>query len=141
MKKHFILKHSNKMNRITKKIKEIIRSEKEILFAYLHGSFLEKEKYRDIDMGVYLDEKKIMGIDIVDYEIALSLKLEKKLRMPVDVKVINFAPLSFKYNVSCGLLLFSRDESKREEFLSRTWGEYFDFLPVSKIYLKEVLSA
>lgn len=129
------------MNKIRKKIKEIIRSEKSILFAYLHGSFLEKEKYEDIDIGVYLDRKKISRIDIVDYEIALSLKIERELKIPVDVRVINFAPLSFKYNVSCGLLLFSNDEQEREEFLSRTWGEYFDFLPVSKIYLREVLSA
>jgi predicted nucleotidyltransferase len=129
------------MNKIVKKIKEIISLEEPIVFAYLHGSFLEKEKYEDIDIGIYLNEKREKKIDILDYEIALSLKMEKKLNIAVDVRVINFAPLGFKYNVSCGLLLLSRDELKREDFLARIWDEYFDFLPMSEIYLKEVLNA
>lgn len=135
------MKLSNKMNKIIKKMKEIIYLKKEILFAYLHGSFLEKEKFEDIDIAIYLDEQMIKEIDIIDYEIALSLKIEKEFKIPVDVRILNFASLSFKYNVSCGLLLFSKDEYKREEFLCKTWKEYFDFLPVAKIYLKEVLSA
>lgn len=129
------------MDKVIKKISEILSAKDEVLFTYLYGSFIEKEIFKDIDIALYLDEKMINEIDIVDYEIDLSLQIEKELKIPVDVKIINFAPLSFRYSVSCGFLLFSRDESKREEFLCNTWKEYFDFLPIAKIYLKEVLSA
>jgi len=129
-----------KKNKIIQQIKKFLFEEKAILFAYLHGSFLSENKFNDVDIGVYLDGRMIEDIKTVDFEISLSLKIEKLLKLPVDVKVINFAPLSFRYQVSCGYLLFSHDELKREEFLCKTWGEYFDFLPISRLYLKEVLS-
>jgi uncharacterized protein len=111
------------------------------LFAYLHGSFLESKTFQDIDVAVYLEETTKYDINIIEYEIALSLLVEKQLRMAADVKALNWAPLSFRYNVSRGLLLLSRDELKREDFLCATWMEYFDFLPISKAYVREVLSA
>lgn len=132
---------TEEMDKKIKKILKIICQKEEVVFVYLYGSFIEKENFKDIDIALYLDEKKINEIDIIDYEIDLSLQIEKELKIPVDIKIINSAPLSFRYSVSCGLLLFSRDESKREEFLCNTWKEYFDFLPIAKIYLKEVLSA
>jgi len=105
----------------------LLFKDKEILFAYLHGSFLEQAEFNDIDVGLCLDEKSIPEIDPVDYEILLSLKLEKEIEGTVDVKILNFPPLCFKYQVSCGKLLFSRNELKREEFLCSVWREYFDF--------------
>lgn len=129
------------MRNIIEKILETISQKREVLFAYLHGSFLEKGDFKDIDIALYLDEEITDKIGILQYEIDTSLQIEKELKIPVDVKILNLAPLSFKYNVSCGSLIFSRDESKREEFLCNTWMEYFDFLPIARVYLKEVLSA
>jgi predicted nucleotidyltransferase len=128
--------------KIIEKLKSAISEEKDILFAYLHGSFLNNEEnYKDIDIGLYLNENILSKIDHIDYEISFSLRLEKIIGIPVDIKILNFSPICFKYNVSLGYLLFSCDEEKREEFLCKVWDEYFDFLPISKIYLKEVLDA
>jgi hypothetical protein len=110
-----------------------------IAFAYLHSSFLNQEKFSDIDIAVYIDEKVIGQVDMFDLEVNIGLEIERELRVPVDVKVLNFAPLSFKYQASCGELLFSRDEDKREEFLCNTWAQYFDFLPIAQGYLQELL--
>lgn len=126
-------------DKINQQLKKVLFEEGKILFGYLHGSFLTEGKFNDIDLALYLDERTAKKIKPVDFEIALALKIEKILNLPVDVKLLNFAPLSFKYQASCGHLLFSRDESKREEFLCKTWDEYFDFLPSAKVYLKEVL--
>ena len=123
---------------IIKKIREHLSLRKEILFAYLYGSFLEGKDFKDIDVGIYLDEEKLTKIDSIDYEITLSLSLQKEIKIPFDVKIINLAPLSFKYHVTLGYLLFCRDEAKREEFLCHTWMLYFDFLPAAKNYLREV---
>ena len=126
---------------IIKTLSKIISLKEDILFAYLHGSFLEKGNFEDIDIAVYLEDRRATQIDIIEYEITSSLAIEKELKMPLDVKILNDAPLSFRYHVSCGLLLFSKDESKREEFLCDTWKKYFDFLPIAKLYLREALSA
>lgn len=122
-------------------LSQTLSQRNEILFAYLHGSFLKSKTFQDIDVAVYLEETTKHDINIIEYEIALSLLVEKQLRMAADVKALNWAPLSFRYNVSRGLLLLSKDELKRENFLCATWMEYFDFLPISKAYVREVLSA
>ena len=134
---------------IVENIKRCLLNRKEILFAYVLGTFLDSDDFNDIDVALFLDEKKMKTIDTIDYEINTSLLLENQIKpvkkikryVPVDVKIINCAPLSFKYSVSRGSLLFSKDEEAREEFLCRTWQEYFDFLPVANKYLKEVLNA
>jgi predicted nucleotidyltransferase len=127
--------------KIIQRLKEILIKEKSILFAYLHGSFLSDEEFNDIDLALYLDEKAANEIEPVDFEISLSLRIGESLKMPVDVKLLNYAPLGFRYQVTKGYLLVSHLDVKREEFLCKTWSEYFDFQPIPKIYLKEVLSA
>lgn len=131
----------NRIEAVKRTLSQILFQKDEILFAYLCGSFLESETFHDIDVAVYLEESMKNKIDIVEYEIALSLFIERQLRAPVDVRILNWAPLSFRYNASQGLLLLSKDESKREDFMCATWMEYFDFLPISKRYVREVLSA
>ena len=126
---------------IIEKIKDILINEDSIIFCYIHGSFLDKDACNDIDLAIYIDENALERSGSLDAEISLSLKIEKKVKKAVDVKILNFSPLSFRYHASAGYLLFDKDEPQREEFLCRTWTEYFDFLPISKIYLREILSA
>jgi hypothetical protein len=128
-------------NKIIGKLSNIISQKKDITFAYLHGSCLNQQKFNDIDIGIYVDEKVTGFIDLVDFEISMGLEIGKVTRIPVDVKILNFAPLGFKYHTSCGKLLFSRDEDKRIEFLCNTWLQYFDFRHIAQVYLQEVLSA
>lgn len=127
--------------KIVQQLKEIISMEGGVIFAYLHGSFLEGEKFNDIDIAVELDEGSNTPADIVNFEFSLSSKIERVIKLSIDIKVLNKAPLAFRYQAACGRLLFSRDELAREEYLCRTWSEYFDFLPISRLYLSEVLNA
>jgi hypothetical protein len=39
------------------------------------------------------------------------------------------------------MLLLTKDESTRESFLNKTWSEYFDFQPLSRIYLEDLTRA
>ena len=127
--------------KIIHKLKNLLEEEEIFIFAYLHGSILGEDEYNDVDIALYLDEKAVKKIDPVDFEISYSLRLEKYLNVPIDVKILNYAPLSFRYHATRRYLLFSRDDLIREEFLCRTWSEYFDFKPVSKIYLREIFFA
>lgn len=127
--------------RLIQQLKEVLSKEKGIVFAYLHGSFLGEEEFNDIDIALYLAESAARGIEPVDFEISLALRIERILKIPIDVKVLNYAPLSFRYHVTRGNLLVNHLDLIREEFLCKTWSEYFDFQPLAKVYLKEVLHA
>ncbi|GCC11512.1 hypothetical protein IPdc08_01567 [archaeon] len=130
-------------HQLSKKEKKVIKNaihsllaiEKEVVFAYLYGSFLSAAWFRDIDIAVFVDEKKIDRKDVIDYEISLSLELEKELHLPMDVKVLNYAPLSFRYEVTKGEVIFSRNEEVRFTFLELTWHRYLDFAPVEKQFI------
>jgi predicted nucleotidyltransferase len=126
---------------VVQKLKDSLAREKKVIFAYLHGSFVHQDEFNDVDVAVYIYSSPGEMIDVADYEVSLSLRLEEALNLPVDVKVLNEAALSFRYHVSRGLLLLSRDDSIREDFLQRTWSEYLDFLPLSRIYLEELTRA
>jgi len=134
-----ILKDAAK-NKIIRELRNRLSQEKNIVFAYVHGSFLDKNDFNDIDIAIFLNQKTAAP-NPVDFEISLSLKLEKSLDVSVDVKILNFAPLSFRYHASKGELILDRDMAIREDFLCRTWSDYFDFKPVAKIYLREAVGA
>ncbi|WP_202318640.1 nucleotidyltransferase domain-containing protein [Archaeoglobus neptunius] len=120
-----------------KKIKEILAEGDEVIFAYLHGSF--NEIYiRDVDIAVYVDESKVE--DFLDYELKLSAEIEKTVRLPVDVKVLNSAPLSFKYRAVKGELLISKNEEVRLRFIEKTLMEYLDFKPIEEKIIAEILT-
>jgi predicted nucleotidyltransferase len=127
--------------RTVRKLKDFLSKRDDVVFAYLHGSFVQGEEFRDVDVAVFLGGRFLQSTDLVEYEISLSLQLEKELRLPADVKILNTAPLSFRYHATLGTLLLTRDESVRENYLNRTWSEYFDFLPLSRIYQEELTRA
>lgn len=124
-----------------RKLKEWLTPLEEIVFAYLHGSFIKGGTFRDIDVAIFLRPDAPAPSDDVEKEISLSLRLEKTLGLPADVKILNRAPLSFRYHASRGTLLLSRDESAREDFLNRTWSEYFDFAQRARIYQEDLTRA
>ncbi|NYB53089.1 MAG: nucleotidyltransferase domain-containing protein [Methanobacteriaceae archaeon] len=122
---------------LKKKLSEKIRTHPEILFCYIHGSIMDSSWFRDVDLAVYLKEDSIE--DVYTYETKVSLELESLVGLPVDVKVLNVAPLSFQYQVSKGEVLFTRDEDTRTSFLERTWLLYLDLKPVREEYYRELL--
>jgi hypothetical protein len=124
---------------IKKGLGSILAGRKEVIFAYLYGGFLSAAWFRDLDIAVFMDEKKVGIREALDYEISLSLEIEKMLRLPIDVKVLNYAPLSFRYEVTKGEVIFSRDEEARFTFLEETWHRYQDFAPVEKQFIREML--
>ncbi len=114
----------------------------EIIFAYVHGSFAEGSPFRDIDIAIYVDDQTIARDDAIDYGLNISTKAEMKTGiLPLDVKVINYAPVGFKFYATKGQLLFSKDEEIRCEFLEKTWKRYFDLLPKRRQILLDLVSA
>jgi len=109
----------------------------EILFAYLHGSFLTNEAFSDIDLAVYLRE---VPASALEYELNMEIILEKAVKgFPIDVRLLNGAPLSFQFSVvKGGMPILGRNQIERADFQERTIKNYFDFAPFRKRYLQEV---
>jgi predicted nucleotidyltransferase len=109
----------------------------DLLFAYVHGSFITDEKFRDIDVAIYL---KAAPLSQLQMEIELETELANIDKCPVDVEILNDAPLSFRYNViKHGKPLVVIDDDARSDFEESTFSHYFDFAPYRKLYLKEAL--
>jgi predicted nucleotidyltransferase len=125
---------------IVEKIKSYLQGRPDILFAYLHGSFFSGDRFRDIDIAVYLKPPFPSPLQIeLDMEGELGKEVE---RYPVEVRVLNDAPLSFRYNViRHGEPIVVLDDDLRCDFMEATLSRYFDFAPFRKMYLKEVLGS
>ncbi|HBV96291.1 MAG TPA: hypothetical protein DEF36_04500 [Desulfotomaculum sp.] len=140
-KKAYIISSENK-NTLLNNLTITLQENRVITFAYIHGSFFTEDTFRDIDIAVYMDEQATR--DKASYtrrEIALEMEIEKMFNYPFDIRILNNAPLSFRYNVlKNGKLLFSKNEDLSANFAARTMSDYIDFLPYRKRYLKEVLN-
>jgi predicted nucleotidyltransferase len=115
-----------------------LQNRPEILFAILYGSAAEGLPFRDLDIGLFVDRVSVPASVDLDYAFALADELEQVVPHPVDVRVINDAPLPFRYNVSRGIPLVVNDKEVFTRFLEQTWDEFLDFQPVAIQYLKEL---
>ncbi len=122
---------------IQRKITHILQHRTEIRFAFLYGSAAEDRPFRDVDIALFVDRATVLPENDWDYACDVADELEKVVPYPVDVRVINHAPLSFRYQVSRGTPLFVRDRPALFCFLERTWDLFFDFQPTAMQYLKE----
>ena len=125
---------------IVKEITSVMSGQPEIVFAFLHGSFLDGSFFRDIDLGIFV--KGIDSADFWDYEARLCQQIEEALNnlFLVELKVINKAPLSFCYHVIRGQILFVRDEGSLTEFMARVARSYLDMAPIRHRYMIEAMS-
>ena len=129
-----------KKGHIVTQLVRMLEQRKEIIFSMLHGSFINNDRFRDIDVAVWLTGDKMDPNDTLDYELRLSVEISYALNLPVDVKVLNFAPLGFQYSAVSGRLLTCTDDDFRVDTIVSIWNQYFDFLPKSKEFLLEMIS-
>jgi uncharacterized protein len=116
-----------------------LETRKEIALAVLHGSFLLGGTYRDIDVAVWLGPGLPSPGERFRYALDLSVSLHLGLGLPIDVRVLNDAPLAFRYHALQGRPLVTRDETFLDELRARTWDDYLDFQPYARQYLREAL--
>lgn len=124
--------------RITDRLKACLETLPNIAFAYLHGSFVTSDRFRDVDIAVYYRATPVFPLN-TELELETTLGRETG-KYPVDVRVLNGAPVSFRYNViKCGQPMVVNDEDARADFVEATLSSYFDFAPFRRMYLREAL--
>ncbi|MEW6621335.1 MAG: nucleotidyltransferase domain-containing protein [bacterium] len=112
----------NQRQKIIEKIKQSLLNKNEIVFAFIFGSFLDGPSFRDIDIGIYLDN--IEKGDIFNSELELSEIVAKDSNLLFDIieiKVLNFAPGYFLNNIfNRGQLLFCKNYQLLTEMIENT---------------------
>ncbi|MFN2303215.1 MAG: type VII toxin-antitoxin system MntA family adenylyltransferase antitoxin [Anaerolineales bacterium] len=135
----YTLKSSQK-EVVVKKISATLHREcDDITVAYLFGSFVTEDTFSDIDLGVVTN---IEPNSPLNYEFNLESKLESVIKYPMDIRILNRAPLSFCQNViRNGRIVLDRDPNSRADFEGLILKQYFDFAPFRRRYLSEVKNA
>jgi predicted nucleotidyltransferase len=106
-----------------------------IAAAYLFGSMARGTAgpASDVDVGILYSEeppRTLKGLGL-----GLEGELEKLLQRPVQVVVLNRAPVDLVIRVlRDGRLLIDRDRSKRVQFEVRSRNEFWDLEPILQRY-------
>ena len=124
--------------RITSRLAELAESQEEVLFAYLYGSFLDDMPFHDIDIGVYVSG---IGEDEAGFfAVGFASRLNKAIGLEIDVRVLNFAPVSFVYHVISGQAFFERSPETRSRIVEDAIQRYLDIKPVLYRAMKEAFA-
>jgi len=103
-------------NKILSLLKRFLEEEKEVIFAYLYGSYArgKTHPFSDVDIAVYLREN-----DFKTY-MQLLAKLPE-IGKEIDLRVLNDASPLFKYKViKEGKLLVNKDDGLLKKFIYET---------------------
>lgn len=115
--------------------------EPDVAFAYLHGSFLEGRPFRDIDVGVYLEDVDGATPGAATGRILeIAARLSAELDIPVDVRPLNSAPPAFAFHVLRGRRLLSRDDDQLARIMAETARCYLDIEPLLRRATKEAFA-
>lgn len=121
---------SEERNKTTELLRGRLREESGIVLAYLHGGFLKERPFRDIDIALWIKNEE----EAWYYAVDLSAKLEIEIGLPIDMQVMNRAPLQIRHEVlTRGSLIVSRDDGFRTRLLDETLRQYMDLQQVLNI--------
>jgi predicted nucleotidyltransferase len=107
----------------TKKIKNFLKDEKNIVFAYIFGSYVNGNYHKnsDIDIALFFDEYSF------DNYLDITHKLEKLLYKKVDIVVLNNSKNIYLLEDIIRNSIVIKDSHKRDDFELKRWHEILDF--------------
>ncbi len=105
-------------------IKEVFAKDSRIVFAYVYASFATDENFRDIDIGIYVNNSDANPFAVsaeINTELSFLSKREglHYTANDFDVRVINGAPFTFlKIVFKEGILLIDNDPDLRTDIMN-----------------------
>lgn len=116
--------------RVVRALTAALETEPDLEFAWLHGSFLSGGGFHDVDLGVHLNTHTAAEVRF-RCALDLAVRLDREAGFPVDVRVLNDAPVTFLFHVfRQGRLLLSRNDEHLADVMERTVREYLDMEPL-----------
>ena len=117
--------------RIAQRVRSLLASSEDIVFAYIYGSFARGEPVRDLDVALYTTAEK-------DFFFAadIAAMLTRETGFEVDVTVMNHTPVALQFAIlRDGLLLFSNDEALRTALIERVSRQYREYAHFRDLFL------
>jgi len=99
---------SKEKNKVTRLLSRALKERKEVLLAVIFGGFVKSEIFRDVDIAVFTGYT-IPYDKVEEYEEKLTRNLEGLVGLPIDVRVIDYAPPWFRMKALEGLVLVERE--------------------------------
>lgn len=115
-------------NETKERIRLILNGFEEIDLAYVYGSFLERDDFHDIDIAIHLcKEQPPYQRFKLSQKVARSLEQGIRPGVDFDVRILNYAPADFQYEViSKGIVVLERDRERRVDYEAHLISEYLD---------------
>lgn len=127
---------ADERERVIARLARELEGEADVAFAYLHGSFLDGAVFHDVDLAVYA-----AGVDAAAFPlVALADRLSVAVGLPVDVRLLNGAPVAFVYHSLRGRLLLCRDADLMAEVFEDTVRRYLDAAPLLRQATREAFA-
>lgn len=117
------------------RLAEALTEQEDIAFAYAHGSFVHQDAFRDIDVAVWTTPRASIRADV-----ELADGLSSVAGYPVDVRIVNHAPVAFLFKVFRGRALAVRDERFLSDLIERTARTYHDRAPLVRQAVREAFT-
>jgi len=114
--------------RIIGQLRRCLTGREDILLGYLYGSFLCRNGFHDIDIGLLVSGER-EPYELYKYAMGIASDLERCItpRYEIDLRILNDAPVEFQYEVvKTGRLLVARDEDTRVAFEAGVITKFLD---------------
>jgi len=121
---------ASKREKITTILTKVLNSEEGVTFAYLYGSFVTDNFFRDIDIFIYTSEDK----DFFVYPVNVKEKLFDAVAKSgidtfvvdsFDVRIINDDPYDIMIDILReGRLIVDKEPDIRKDYIERISDEY-----------------
>lgn len=112
-----------------------LTADADVIAVYLFGSRARgtSRAGSDIDVGVLY--RIAPPATLLGQPFELQAELSSELGMPVDLVVMNTAPVDLVHRIlRDGRILVETDKSRRIAFEVKARNEYFDLLPILQLY-------
>jgi uncharacterized protein len=129
-------------NGILAEIGRILSKFEEIDASYVFGSFLKADSFNDIDVAL-LVSNDLTPYEKLKFELKVAGELERKIkpRVQFDVKILNYSPVYFQYEVvKNGVVAYVKDQDKRVEYEAHLISDYLDLKEMYDLIDKEFLA-
>jgi predicted nucleotidyltransferase len=137
--------------RLLEEIGELLTRDKRVAFACLFGSASEGDPFRDLDIGVYLVDARASEEPTdadgarwkIENELGSRLELVVRertgLAVPVDLRIVDEAPLDVQFRVLRGRLLALRDAAAYARVFEYVVPRHLDMAPLRVRALGELV--
>lgn len=123
---------------IVNRLAAALAREPNIAFAYLYGSFVDADAFHDVDIGVYVSRHGT-GQEPM-YVVDLIQRLADLVPFPIDVRILNDAPVSFLYHVLRGRPIHIHDDEVLTNLMEQTARQYLDMAPLLRQSTREAFA-